>query len=221
MTDFPYFCILQQVKTAMPRIHVCRFSSRLSEERKKALWRDFVRKTLRSELGEEVRIGRQPQGKPCLVDYPGFFFNCSDSGDYAVLATDSHEIGVDLEVIRPRPYREILHRFFLPEEARSVLVADSEQERLHLFFKLWTGKESLLKQVGCGLGADMRRHLVVDGKPSGAVKGLELRSYLLREERLMPYDASCARHGDAVLTVCARKGGTDTVVPHFIPLCRE
>lgn len=203
----------------MPSVYVCRFPSSLSKAQKKDFSRAFVQKCLQTALQkEEVSIARKAQGKPYLPEHPDFFFNHSDSGDYAVLATDRHEIGVDVEVIRARDYAEVLKRFFAAEEAEAVLNAASEEERLSRFFRLWTSKESLLKQVGCGLGAEMSRYQVIDGKAVGA-DDLELRTYLLREKKVLDFDSHSAVTGDVMLTLCCKKGSEKDAF-RFIPFDR-
>ncbi len=58
-------------------------------------------------------------------------------------------VGVDIEKIRPIDFA-IAERFFTASEYR-LLMDTAEQERLQLFYTLWTLKESYIKFVGKGL----------------------------------------------------------------------
>lgn len=161
-----------------------------------------------------VRVERKEQGKPYLPDYPGFFFSYSDSGEYAVVATSRHEIGVDMETVRHRPgYKEILRRFFLPEEARMVEEADSGEAGLSRFFCLWTQKESILKYIGCGLGGKMHEYKVLNHCAVYAEKKLPLRTYTVRQGQIKPYGACLAALGDMVLTLCTEDAGEPIFAP--------
>lgn len=201
----------------MPNIYICRFPFSFPRMRKKDSARAFVQRILQEELHTSlpVRVERQEQGKPYLPDYPDFFFNYSDSGGYAVVATSSHEIGVDMETVRHRPdYKEILKRFFLPEEARMVEEAGGGDTGLSRFFCLWTQKESLLKYIGCGLGGKMHEYKVLGHCAVYAEKKIPLRTYTVQQGQIKPYGECPAVLDDVVITLCTEDAGE----PFFAPI---
>lgn len=189
----------------MLKVYLCHFPSTFARVRKKDALHGFVRQLLHQELQTEepLRIERYPQGKPYLPDYPAFFFNYSDGGDYAALAVSDTEVGIDLETIRPRPnYPAILSRFFLPEEYEAVEKADSEHLRLVRFFRLWTQKESALKHAGCGLGEKMREYRILGDYAWYAEKKLPLQTYRVRQRQIELYNEKEVCMGDVLLTLC-------------------
>ncbi len=105
----------------------------------------------------ELRFQRGAEGKPRLDSHaPRVRFNLSDSEDLALLAvTLDHEIGVDLEALRPLPELESLAREHLAPREREELLALPESERLAAFFRAWTRKEAWLKALGSGLAREL------------------------------------------------------------------
>ena len=101
---------------------------------------------LRAVLGAEQvgRITFSSLGKPYLPDGP--YFNLSHSGDLVVLAVDSHVVGIDVERIAPYP-KAMAQRVFTPHEQAWL----EESKNDEVFYRLWTGKESILKALGLGL----------------------------------------------------------------------
>ena len=87
-----------------------------------------------------------PDGKPCFDAGEGPFFNISHSVDLAgILVSDEHEVGLDIEKIRPG--FSDLQDFCLSEE---------ERESGEDFLKLFTAKESLCKAIGTGLTDEIK-----------------------------------------------------------------
>jgi 4'-phosphopantetheinyl transferase len=117
---------------------------------------------LRSVLGHylhaepaTVRFHHSPQGKPYLartLGSPVLRFNLSHSHELMLLAcTHGHEIGVDLEYVRPlENMGQIAARFFSAYE-NSVFNVLSQDGRLEAFYNCWTRKEAYLKAIGTGL----------------------------------------------------------------------
>lgn len=111
---------------------------------------------------ESPIIVRGEHGKPTFpppLDTLGF--NWSHSGDLALLAVgkgpSGFAIGVDVEVVRPRPRAlELARRFFAPDEAAEL---NTLPEAAHLggFLALWTAKEAVLKAHGGGLSYGLHR----------------------------------------------------------------
>ncbi len=104
-----------------------------------------------------IRFVASPSGKPRLAaDLPcatRISFNLSHSGGRALLAvTDGAELGVDLECHDRKT--DVLslaeHYFSVPE--REAVASAEESARVTTFFRIWTGKEAVIKAHGEGLG---------------------------------------------------------------------
>ena len=122
-------------------------------------------------IPEMPAIVRGEHGKPMFpppLDTLGF--NWSHSGDVALLAVArgpaGFQIGVDVEVVRPRSRAmELARRFFAPEET-AELNELADADRLGGFLSLWTAKEAVLKAHGGGLSYGLHRvsfRLAADG----------------------------------------------------------
>ena len=68
--------------------------------------------------------GRLSCKKPATVHW-----NKSDSADFVAIAVASMPIGIDIEVMRERPFEKISRRFFHPSE----ITSDKEK-----FYETWT-----------------------------------------------------------------------------------
>ena len=82
------------------------------------------------------------------------FTSLSHSGQWVLAAAaKSGPVGVDAEILRAdRPLCRLSQRFFAPEE-HAWLAQFPEEERVHLFYGLWTAKEALFKALGMPSGA--------------------------------------------------------------------
>ena len=90
------------------------------------------------------------QGKPELHGADGCHFNMSHAGNWVAVAFSRlAPVGVDVERIRPVDMG-LARRFFAADEY-AALMACKDEEKLPLFFRYWTLKESYLKAVGSGL----------------------------------------------------------------------
>lgn len=93
-----------------------------------------------------------PQGKPAFpcTSLPGF--SISHSGDLIALALiRGAEIGLDIEVNRPRPVHRIHNlasRWFSPEEQQRLRSIPNDTEVRTEFWRCWTAHEAVIKQRG-------------------------------------------------------------------------
>lgn len=102
-----------------------------------------------------VEFEPSPHGKPALKsglnDQP-VTFNMASSWPVVLIAlSPDHEIGVDVERIRPLEEASAIARSFFSRSELAALELASAGERQGIFFKIWTRKESLLKATGVGL----------------------------------------------------------------------
>lgn len=110
-------------------------------------------------------LWRDARGRPHLACAEADV-NWSHSGEALLAAwTPAGRVGVDIELLRPRPKALALaRRFFAPEEtaALEALAVDPAQLE-HAFTRLWCAKEALLKADGRGLSFGLEKlRFVID-----------------------------------------------------------
>src|SRR5439155_24044853 len=103
----------------------------------------------------EVKFRYAAHGKPGLAD-SDLRFNISHSGTLAVIALARVEVGVDVQLPRPRRSDAIARRFYTPGEIERLFANADPERRADAFFRLWTCKEAFLKATGEGLSRSMR-----------------------------------------------------------------
>ncbi len=94
-------------------------------------------------LGHKNSPLQNAYGKPYFEQGP--HFNISHSGDYVVLATSTHSIGIDVEIIKSFNIG-VAKKCFTPNELAWL----EKQNTKQAFFKIWTAKESIMKATGLG-----------------------------------------------------------------------
>ncbi|EIM28954.1 4'-phosphopantetheinyl transferase family protein [Microvirga lotononidis] len=120
--------------------------------------RSYLRHILASRLGispAEVELEYGPQGKPRLshrMPMQELHFGMTRSEELAIVAlSNTGEIGVDIEAIRPVAEAEdIAALCFSPPEYESFRSLAPE-DRVEGFFRHWTRLEAISKAIGCGL----------------------------------------------------------------------
>lgn len=127
------------------------------------------------------------KGKPHPDGFNGTHFNVSHSGNWVTVAISDAQVGVDVERMRKVP-EGVAYRFFSEPEKEMLDKAGNEFEKAHIFFTLWTLKESFLKAIGKGLTKSLSTFTVlhqVDGSyilaPDDETNGFHLKSYPFEE----------------------------------------
>lgn len=147
---------------------------------------------VRTILGAHVGVAPQALvfvenefGKPRLVCEPTIHFSLSHSEDRAILAiSDTIEVGVDIEEIRPLDHLDLAQRYFCAGELATIERLPSV-DQLTAFFQTWTLKEAVVKALGKGLSIPLDEfevsiattppRLVVCPDGSGPTDAWELR----------------------------------------------
>ena len=75
----------------------------------------------------------------------GPWFNLSHSGNYVILAVDGSEVGADIEQVETYP-KKVAEKVFMPSEQKWLLKQGNDEA----FYRLWTGKEAVMKALGLG-----------------------------------------------------------------------
>lgn len=129
-----------------------------------SLCRAALRSILCHRLGcrnEELSFGTSKYGKPfACVDggTENLDFNVSHSNRHGLIALAPHgRVGVDVEERNPRKCLDGELQSVFTRNERIELGAVRGKQKTHLFFRLWTMKEALLKALGTGFSLDMSR----------------------------------------------------------------
>lgn len=108
-----------------------------------------VQEILARYMPQDFSIMRTLLGRPFARSPQGFcpFFSLSHSAGIAVLALSQEPgIGVDIELMRERPFRhKIAQRFF----------SATRELKLEEFYCAWTAREALIKALGHSLFDDL------------------------------------------------------------------
>jgi 4'-phosphopantetheinyl transferase len=94
-------------------------------------------------------------GKPCVKNYPSFHFSLSHSGDYVALATANIPVGIDVQEERVSDPDKLAERFYSDKENEILRKIEDDEERSHMFFRIWSAKEAYIKMTGYGLQEDL------------------------------------------------------------------
>lgn len=101
-------------------------------------------------------LEKTPAGKPYFKNRPGFYFNLSHSGEYAVCALSDREVGVDIQEWRKLSMDNMAKRIFDGKEME-IWQKHSGEAKKSYFYSVWTAKEACVKCTGAGLSKDFRQ----------------------------------------------------------------
>lgn len=123
--------------------------------------RSSLRQLLGGHLGiapEAVVFAENPFGKPLLQDaLATLHFNTSHSGDWVLLATDTHApVGIDVEAVRPEMADNEQFQRVLAMEELTLLNAVPSQHRARAFATTWVRKEAYVKALGEGMSRPLQ-----------------------------------------------------------------
>ena len=112
--------------------------------------------------GADLQIARNDAGVPFLPDWPEHSVSMSRSQGWT--ATALHQggpIGVDIELIRDLDWRSMLAMICDREEAAAFEAVGGGDRALRArFFRMWTLKEAVMKALGLGFQAGVKRVFV-------------------------------------------------------------
>jgi 4'-phosphopantetheinyl transferase len=108
----------------------------------------------------EIVFSYGPRGKPSLkveqIAETQIRFNLAHSANVVALAiTQGHEIGVDVEEIRPMKEMVTIARDYFSAQEQGALFALPEGQREWAFFTGWTRKEAYIKAKGDGFALSL------------------------------------------------------------------
>ncbi|EFK11383.1 phosphopantethiene--protein transferase domain protein [delta proteobacterium NaphS2] len=152
---------LWRILTEEERSRAKRF--RLKEHQRRFIFRHGMLREILSRYlemaPEEVIFRNGPGGKPAVAGEETMIrFNLSDSGGYALYAVAcGREVGVDVEVLRPKPRAAALVNRFFSANEKAAFQELGADERVSAFFAGWTRKEAYVKAIGKGLRFSLDR----------------------------------------------------------------
>lgn len=118
---------------------------KLADDRRRSLGAGMIINKILYENNIDINsIYYGSNGKP-YVDK--IFFNAAHSGNFAFGVSSDKEIGCDVEIIK-KPRLDVAKRFFTENEYNYIIHSENTS---NAFYKLWTIKESYIKQSGKGL----------------------------------------------------------------------
>lgn len=100
----------------------------------------------------DIKINFTKNEKPYIEneEYKNIFFNISHSKDKAIIVISNEEVGCDIEKIKDFDIN-IAKRFFTKKEYELIDGIFDKEKQKKIFYKIWTMKESYLKQKGTGI----------------------------------------------------------------------
>ena len=139
-----------------------------------SLCRTALRINLCERLGcsnQDLSFGVLEHGKPfARVDgtRPPVNFNVSHSGEHGLIAFGEHDrLGVDVEVRTSRDNFDGIGKRVYGQSERRALASAGGEDKLRLFYRLWTLKEALIKALGAGFSLSPSRFEVPPAILSG------------------------------------------------------
>lgn len=147
---------------------------RVREDRLRSIAGDHLARTLLAQLRGvdpgSIHFSRTEDGKPYAAGLDAHF-NISHSGHYVVCAVSEKPVGIDVEQMRPVRAR-LAKRVCTEAEYAWYQEAESNEETIRRFFRIWTTKEAYFKWVGTGI-TDLKAFDTLDHIRSGGTMELD------------------------------------------------
>lgn len=140
----------------------------------------------------EVPLQLTTKGKPWLADVPGSFSLSHSHGWVLLVWSEQLQLGADLEQVTANRDLAGLAGMVMAERELERFNALPAQAQPDWFFRVWTAKEALVKQLGTGIGHGLQKISL----------NAELTGFEAPYERyvLVPLEASCGFRASAVCT---------------------
>ncbi|NOU21557.1 MAG: 4'-phosphopantetheinyl transferase superfamily protein [Methyloglobulus sp.] len=120
---------------------------------------------------EQLRIHKAEHGKPYLADYPELAFNLSHTVNKMVVAFAYNcELGVDIEICKPRTNLAALVDKCFAEEEKSYWQQLPESQQIQAFYRFWTRKEAFVKATGRGIALGLKQCVINPQNPSELIR---------------------------------------------------
>ena len=133
---------------------------RFDRDKRLSLGAGLLLRQALSEAGLEysaLTFCKGEYGKPYIKNHPELHYNLSHSENRVICALSDKETGCDIEKIAGG-HPGVAERFFASEECRYINEIPGEENIR--FYRLWTMKESFIKNLGKGLAAPLNSFCV-------------------------------------------------------------
>lgn len=111
---------------------------------------------------EEIEFEFDAYGKPRLLHRETLFFNVSHSGNFSLIALSEHRpVGIDIEAVAATPRPDFGFPGLTPDECRYC----NAHPDTATYFRIWSGKEAVLKAFGVGIATHLPSLSVVPVTP--------------------------------------------------------
>lgn len=141
----------------------------------------------------DLMFAHQTHKKPFLTNVPKLRYNISHSGKWVVCYLSSVDVGIDIEKHISIDLVSVAKACFTDQELDRLL-RENPQERISLFYDIWTRKESFVKALGSGLTTPLKLFRVdqdfVEHDPGILSTSIDTK-YLIRSYQL-DHGYSCA-----------------------------
>lgn len=132
--------------------------------RRQSIGAGYLLYLLKRKFFVDSEIVVLPDGKLVFEKEKGLWFNISHSGEWAAIAYGKRPLGLDIEYVR-ETREEVARRFFTKEEYGETIKREGA-ERDSFFFRVWTGKEAVVKAAGVGLKVSPDGFCILPGRVS-------------------------------------------------------
>ena len=116
---------------------------------------------------QDLDIAVDPHGKPFVRDSDTtgrpLAFNLSHAGGLLLFGASRAPIGVDIELVRPIPRLDAFVRTALGARERAVHAELPADRRVDHAYRVWVGKEALVKRSGEGIKRDFASFDLMEG----------------------------------------------------------
>lgn len=156
------------------------------KDKKLSILAEIILKKALSELklDNNVEYTYNKYKKPYLKS--NVFFNISHSGEYVICALSDDEIGCDIEYIRDIDLK-IAKKYFNNDEYDAIINSDN---KLDLFYRYWTLKESFMKSLGLGFNLELDSFKIDIKAKANVIQNINSNHYYLKEVNIDDYKCS-------------------------------
>ena len=114
------------------------------------------------------------------------YFNISHSGEYVICAISKDEVGCDIEYIKNIDMK-IANKFFNENEYNTILNSNNQ---LDTFYRIWTLKESFMKNLGLGFNIELNSFEIVLSNNPTVKQNINNNKYYFKEIEINNYKCS-------------------------------
>lgn len=115
------------------------------------------------KMWQQVEIEKGAYGKPQIRGNHDLHYSLSHSGEWVVCAVDTMPVGADIQEMKSWQW-QLAKKFYHKDEYNRLLALkemDTDRQTKE-FYSMWTAKESVVKQIGRGIGAGISQYVTAE-----------------------------------------------------------